>query len=166
MPVRAWESQGAGNTFDLEGPDAQAVTMPPAPAFGSDELTAEMGEVYVQALLRDVPFSAMSLGATTTAANKNKVQDLVDKLNQLDWFSGNTLLDADEITRFRVDLLPHTAFRGITPGDNIGPYISQFMLSGNRGINGNDNERDRADGLITYGAVSVDQRVRFCNAVS
>ena len=55
--VRAWESQGAGNTFDLEGPDAQAVTMPPAPVLGSNELIAEMGEVYVQALLRDVPFT-------------------------------------------------------------------------------------------------------------
>ena len=55
--LRAWESQGAGLTFDLEGPDAQAVTMPPAPAFGSDELTAEIGEVYAQALLRDVPFT-------------------------------------------------------------------------------------------------------------
>lgn len=28
--VRAWESQAAGLVFDLEGPDAQAVTMPPA----------------------------------------------------------------------------------------------------------------------------------------
>ena len=33
VKVRAWESQGAGNTFDLEGPDSQAVTMPPAPYF-------------------------------------------------------------------------------------------------------------------------------------
>ena len=29
--LRAWESQSAGLAFDLEGPDAQAVTMPPAP---------------------------------------------------------------------------------------------------------------------------------------
>ena len=44
--VRAWESESAGLALDLEGPDAQAVTMPPAPKLGSDELTAEMGEVY------------------------------------------------------------------------------------------------------------------------
>jgi hypothetical protein len=56
VPVRAWESQGAGNTFDLEGPDAQAVTMPPAPMADSPELIAEMAEVYEMALLRDVPF--------------------------------------------------------------------------------------------------------------
>ena len=45
VPVRAWESQGAGLTFDLQGPDAQAVTMPPAPTLGSAELAAEMLEV-------------------------------------------------------------------------------------------------------------------------
>ncbi|MDQ3584008.1 MAG: hypothetical protein M3495_21525 [Pseudomonadota bacterium] len=52
--VRAWESQGAGLTFDLEGPDAQAVTMPPCPSLDSQELIAEMGEVYWMALCRDV----------------------------------------------------------------------------------------------------------------
>jgi len=45
-PVRGWESSAAGLTFDLQGPDAQAVTMPPAPALGSEELIAEMAEVY------------------------------------------------------------------------------------------------------------------------
>ena len=55
--VRAWESQGAGLTFDLEGADAQAFTMPPAPSADSQELIAEMAEVYWMALARDVPFS-------------------------------------------------------------------------------------------------------------
>ena len=55
--VRAWESQGAGNTFDLEGPDAQAVTMPPAPRLDSQELIAEMAEGYWMAILRDIPFA-------------------------------------------------------------------------------------------------------------
>ena len=40
VEVRAWESQGAGLTFDLQGPDAQSVTMPPAPKLESAELTA------------------------------------------------------------------------------------------------------------------------------
>ena len=50
--VRAWESAGAGNVLELEGPDAQAVTMPPAPRFDGPELTAEVAEVYAMALLR------------------------------------------------------------------------------------------------------------------
>ncbi|MGH4011123.1 MAG: hypothetical protein ACRDTH_23685 [Pseudonocardiaceae bacterium] len=57
VPVRGWESQGAGLTFDLEGPDSQAVTMPPAPSLDSQELIAEMGEIYWMALCRDVPFA-------------------------------------------------------------------------------------------------------------
>ncbi|MEM7674042.1 MAG: bromoperoxidase, partial [Verrucomicrobiota bacterium] len=56
VKVRAWESQSAGLAFDLEGPDSQAVTMPPAPALGSDLLTLEMAEVYTCALLRDTSF--------------------------------------------------------------------------------------------------------------
>lgn len=57
VTVRGWESQGAGLTFDLEGPDAQAVTIPPAPTLDSQELVTEMLEVYQMALLRDVPFA-------------------------------------------------------------------------------------------------------------
>ncbi|KAG1649174.1 Vanadium-dependent bromoperoxidase [Nymphon striatum] len=60
--LRAWESQGIGHAFDLVGPDPQSVTMPPPPAVGSPELTAEMAEVYAQAILRDEPLSALRLG--------------------------------------------------------------------------------------------------------
>lgn len=159
VEVRAWESQGAGNTFDLEGPDAQAVTMSPAPAIGSDELIAEMGEVYVQALLRDKPFTQF---ANIDLAHP-QVEDLIGELNKLAWFdeANNTGLSLAELGRKRGQLTRQTAFRGITPGDDIGPYISQFMLVGNSGINGKDAERSVVDGLISYGAVSIDQRVRF-----
>ena len=43
VTVRAWESAGAGLTFDLEGPDAQSLTMPPAPRLDSAELAARDG---------------------------------------------------------------------------------------------------------------------------
>ena len=160
--IRAWESAGAGLTYDLEGPDAQSITMPPAPALGSAELTAEMAEVYAQALLRDTPFTAMSLGTTSQQADLDKVNNQVNQLNTLDWFSGADIpINAAESSRRRTNLTPHTAFRGITQGDNIGPYISQFLLAGNSGINGNDAEREVSEGLISYGAISADQRVRY-----
>jgi hypothetical protein len=60
VPARGWESQGAGSTFELEGPDPQAVTMPPAPALDSEELIAEMAELYWMALCRDIPFAQWS----------------------------------------------------------------------------------------------------------
>ena len=46
----------AGFAFDLEGPDAQAVTVPPAPRIDEPENSGEMGELYWMALLRDVTF--------------------------------------------------------------------------------------------------------------
>ncbi|MCB1876690.1 MAG: vanadium-dependent haloperoxidase [Chromatiales bacterium] len=57
--VRAWESSAGGLVEDLEGPDALAVTMPPAPTLDSPELAAEMGEVYLMALMRDIHFSQL-----------------------------------------------------------------------------------------------------------
>ncbi|MFC4634155.1 vanadium-dependent haloperoxidase [Dokdonia ponticola] len=184
--LRAWESQSAGLAFDLEGPDAQAVTMPPAPRLGSEELEGEMAEVYTQALLRDVPFHAFSNGVMgcgagldpkkdispnavlnafdTTLADVKKVKELTSRLQKLDWFNEKIPLklnEQEEIRRCdRFCPTPATGYRGITPGDDIGPYISQFLLVGNTGINGNDAERKTRDGLITYGGISVNQRVR------
>lgn len=162
--VRAWESAGAGLTFDLEGPDSEAVTMPPAPEIGSDELSAEMAEVYVQALLRDVPFSEIVSGKGVTSKDKQKVSKLVELLNDLPWFENQDccgLTDA-EASRKRGPFIPQTAFRGITPGDNVGPYISQFMLAGTGGINGGGDRDERKPdaGYVSYGAVTIDQRVR------
>lgn len=169
--VRAWESQGAGNTYDLEGPNAHAVTMPPAPVLGSDELIAEMAEVYAQALLRDVPFTDIvdcSGKVTCKPCNAGKtkpltVKDVFKELNKLTWFKSDDCcsLSTHEVSRKRGKLTGQTAFRGITPGDAIGPYISQFLLAGNQGINSRDTINKHSDGLISYGAVRADQRVRY-----
>ena len=171
VPVRAWESQGAGLTFDLEGPDAQAETMPPAPALGSDELAAEMAEVYAMALLRDVPFTEIvDLSGKYFNTIKDKeagkasgsVEEVVKLLNNLKWFNLTDCCDLTdaERSRLRGPFKGQTVFRGVTLGDDVGPYISQFFLAGNTGINGNDAERATTEGLVTYGAVNIDHRVR------
>lgn len=162
--VRAWESQAAGLVFDLEGPDAQAVTMPPAPALGSDELTAEMGEVYAQALLRDVPFSELDNCEERGKPNKH-VDELIGMLNDLPWFKRADCCDLTEAERGRMRgcFTRQTAFRGVTPGDDVGPYLSQFLLVGNAGLNtaGEKNpEHGPEEGYVTYGAIRIDQRVR------
>jgi hypothetical protein len=178
--VRAWESQAAGNTYDLEGPDAQSVTMPPAPALGSDELIAEMGEVYAQSLLRDVPFTEIvdcsgsvscypcdEKEGTYQKGGENphslSVIDVLNALNHLTWFKSDDCcgLSVAEVGRKRGKLTGQTAFRGITPGDNIGPYISQFLLAGNKGVNSKDAVNKNSDGLVSYGAIRADQRVRY-----
>lgn len=165
--VRAWESQGAGLTFDLEGPDAQAVTMPPCPSLDSQELIAEMGEVYWMALCRDVPFADWDGHSTINAARNS--------LKRLWWFRRDRLLNLNG----RTDTLPESLarrrilsedgtnpvsleklFRGVAPGEQVGPYLSQFLLLGNTGINNEDTVHGLSDGMIAYGAVRIDQRVR------
>ena len=194
VKLRAWESQSAGLVFELEGYDAQAVTMPPHPTLGSPELTAEMAEVYAQAFLRDIPFNALSAGILDSQylqdksqaipqngvvnqpvigqlkADKKDVKEylkITEELKKLDWFSKSDLsLNCQEKARRknRLHPTPSNAFRGITRGDDIGPYLSQFLLIGSKGINENDHERMIHDGQISFGAISVDQKVRVAKA--
>ena len=168
--VRAWESAGAGLVFDLEGPDAQALTMPPAPTLDDPELAVEIAEVYLQALLRDVHFSQLrdqsdSAGVSVDPACESvvNVDDAVRIFNRLliryrRFVSLNrNRLSKAQLRRFRSQVNRQNIFRGIAPGDDIGPYLSQFLLIGNKGIGGISAE---ADGFISYGAIRVDQRVR------
>ena len=168
--VRAWESAGAGLVFDLEGPDAQALTMPPAPTLDDPELAVEIAEVYLQALLRDVHFSQLrdqspSAGVTATPSCTSVVDvdeavrifnRLLIRYRRFVGLNGNRLSEAQR-RRFRSRVTRQNIFRGIAPGDNIGPYLSQFLLIGNTGIGDISAE---ADGFIRYGAIQVDQRVR------
>lgn len=176
VDLRAWEASAVGRTFDLEGPDALAVTMPPAPRLDSEELAAEMCEVYCQALLRDTHVSQLrnevkgqgAIDVRNEYENQREltgftIDQALDLMNQQAWFGKNSAdsgLTSAERDRLRPEQARGNAFRGLTPGDDVGPYISQFMLIGNSGINSNDRSRNLADGKITYGAIRIDQRVR------
>ncbi len=151
VDVRAWESAGAGLLFDLEGPDCQSVTMPPAPLIDSDELVAEVAEIYEMALLRDVPFVDFGCNPEVGAA--------IDRLNKLTWFQGTPLPLTDAArARRRGQLTAQTAFRGVDVGDTTGPYISQFLLRGTPELGG---DRDGVfDGLVAYGATAFTNKVR------
>jgi hypothetical protein len=101
----------AGLAFDMEGPDTHALLQPPAPAFASREQAAELSENYWMALLRDVPFSQYAVNATANAA----AADLTLYGND---FSGPKSGGA---------VTTATLFRGRTPGDLHGPFLSQFF---------------------------------------
>lgn len=159
VEYRSWESASAGLAFDLQGPDSWAVTMKPAPSIigDTDELTAEMGEVYAQALLRDVRFHVFYDGYQSNMLRKEKnyAKEVIDALGKLHFFNGND--------RKGNELDASNAFRGFTDADFKGPYISQFLLAGTAGL---DNKEDKSkefypnDGLIRYGGMTIDQRVR------
>jgi len=108
---RKFVNPQAGLAFDLQGPDSQHVMAPPPPAFASAEEAGEIGENYWMALARDVHFSDYESTQTTI--------DAAADLSQFSDFRGPK--DMGQIT-------PNTLFRGTTPGDLVGPYLSQFML--------------------------------------
>ncbi|MFN8397052.1 MAG: vanadium-dependent haloperoxidase [Bacteroidia bacterium] len=102
----------AGYAFDLEGGDAQSFAIPPAPAFNSAEVAAEMAELYWMALARDVCFNQYNTDPVISQA----VNDLRTMSDYRGHGSGTSQVTKDNV------------FRGFTPGDLAGPYVSQFLL--------------------------------------
>jgi hypothetical protein len=95
--------------FDLAGLDSAATSLDPPPAFSSARMATEMAEVYWLALTRDVPFREYETHPLVAAA-------IVDMNAFPEPLSGTGQ-----------KLAPATVFRGETPGDLIGPYLSQFL---------------------------------------
>ncbi|OFX05566.1 MAG: hypothetical protein A3E78_12385 [Alphaproteobacteria bacterium RIFCSPHIGHO2_12_FULL_63_12] len=96
----------AAYRYELTGVDGNGARIRPAPAFASAETAAEMAEVYWNALCRDVPFAAYGSSALVAAA--------VADLNAFTHKVGGSVSLGN-------------IFRGETPGDLAGPYISQFL---------------------------------------
>ncbi|HUG82381.1 MAG TPA: vanadium-dependent haloperoxidase, partial [Bryobacterales bacterium] len=120
----------ASMAFDLQGTDSHQLVIPPAPAFASAETAGEMVELYWQALLRDVPFTEYGWSSLATGA--------VTELSGLSDFRG---------PKQNGSVTPDTLFRGLTPGDLSGPYISQFLWK-----------------AVPFGAQFVEQRMRCTRA--
>lgn len=100
----------AAYAFVLEGADPHQFTLSAPPAFSSAETASEMIELYWQALTRDVPFSAYETHELTNAAAAD--------LTTCSDFHG---------PKVGGTVTPATLFRGVTPGDLVGPYLSQFL---------------------------------------
>lgn len=108
----------AGLAFDLQGPDSDALILAPAPRLDSAEMAAEMAELYWMALLRDVNFIDFGTG-NNTDAGPDTSNDAAQSLSAFADFHGPK--QGGTVT-------PATLFRGFTPGDLTGPYVSQFLL--------------------------------------
>jgi hypothetical protein len=108
--TRKLTSPQAGLAFDLEGPDAQSLTMPAPPAFASATMASEMLELYWMSMLRDVPFVEWEQNADINAA--------CDELAGVSAYEPNV--------RGR-SVTPANIFRGNASGDHVGPHISQFL---------------------------------------
>lgn len=100
----------AGLAFAMQGCDSHAIGMRPAPAFSSAEQAADAGENYWMSLTRDVPFGNYSENPLT--------QQAAGDLDRFSDFRG---------AKAGGHVTPATLFRGIGPGELVGPYISQFL---------------------------------------
>lgn len=101
----------AAYCFTLEGADAAALAIPAAPAFSSAQMAAEIAEDYWCALTRDVPFSQY--------ASDPLIAQAVADLSKFSDYRG---------PKVNGQVTPGVIFRGMTPGDLNGPYLSQFLL--------------------------------------
>ena len=130
----------AGLAYVLEGPDSRSQIIPPAPRMDSAEAAGEMVEDYWMALTRDVSFS--DYGADSI------IHDAATEMSGLSDFRGSK--ESGNVTT-------HALFRGNTPSDLKGPYLSQFLVLGSNAPKYNHSPED---GYIQYGTLVVDQRQR------
>ncbi|CEH28686.1 vanadium-dependent haloperoxidase [Aneurinibacillus migulanus] len=116
----------AAYAFDLAGPDSYHLGIIAPPPFSSAWEASEMAELYWQALTRDVPFADYGTNTLTIMAASD--------LSAFSKFKGPKVSGV---------VTTDTLFRGNTPGDLIGPYISQFLWKD-----------------IPFGATTIVQRYR------
>ena len=114
-----------GLTFDLEGTDSAkfgsapcpedqetVVVVPPAPALASAAYGTELIELYWASQLRDVPFTQYASDPIAARA--------AQEISRLPEYAGPRR--AGQVT-------PDLLFRGIFPGETMGPYMSQFFIT-------------------------------------
>jgi hypothetical protein len=98
----------AGLALDLEGTDSHQLVIGTPPSVASREIADAAVENYWMALCRDVNFTQYGHEPLSMAA--------ITELNSLPAFRGPK------------PVTPQNLFRGFTPGDVLGPYVSQFLL--------------------------------------
>ena len=102
-----------GLAFDLEGKDCFGFIQPPPPAFASRENAAEIAENYWMAVMRDIPYSQYQSNPIAAAAAAD-----------LNLFGADYKGAKDS----NGQVTPPVLFRGLTAGDKVGPYLSQFFF--------------------------------------
>lgn len=120
--TRKYVNPQAGLALEMLGPDPEHLAVVAAPAFNSAANVAEITENYWMALMRDIPFSAYSSHPLIgdAIADFEKTLSGGTKLRQ-ELFYRDAGASAEALTA-------QTLFRGVFPGERVGPHISQFLL--------------------------------------
>jgi len=121
--LRLFDDPQSACAFSLEGEDTSLYQMPPPPSVTSAEGAADMIEVYLKMVCRDVNFSDYGTGLNTDndghgGSLTNKAALVLDDLGAAYHGprNGGGHVDATVL------------FRGTGTGSLVGPYISQFLL--------------------------------------
>lgn len=171
----------AGIAFEMIGGDLASFYQPPAPAFSSAEIAAEIAENYWMALARDIGFHEYEthpltilasqdmskfsdfrgprfIPTTTRGAGTTPVPQGMDGSTDPGAYTmatqnGDEVLNLTGINsplpvapvrrRLAGPVTPSALFRGVAPGDMVGPYVSQFLF------------RD-----VPYGPETISRRVK------
>ncbi len=185
--IRQLVDPQAGVAFDLEGPDAPSAAtyrasltperMLVAPRFETPWLAADVGEVYLMALVRDVPLNRL----VGDSSSNPRITKAVELINQFTDYRGPVDATTQRVT-------PQTLFRGGNilsarrdsgnasdhVGELDGPHLSQFLLIGSRIDNMFPPQRlgggkgapsgsqgvqlRREDGQVVYGTLTINQK--------
>ena len=113
---RTMNGPQAGLAFDLEAPDNVQFGQPivlPAPLVAGDQTATELVEHYWGSLLRDVPFQRYDSSPLAAMA--------AAELSGLPSYPGPR--------NSRGQVTTELLFRGVFPGEALGPYVSQFFIT-------------------------------------
>jgi hypothetical protein len=113
--TRTLNGPQGGLAFDLEALDNVQFgqpQVPAAPGIASDQSATEMVEHYWASLLRDVAFTDYGSSSIAAAA-------AAELGSQPTYFGPRN--SSGQVT-------PNLLFRGIYPGETLGPYLSQFFI--------------------------------------
>jgi hypothetical protein len=133
----------AGLAYQLENVAVTQLAAPPAPALSSADAAAETVELYWASLVRDVPFINYGSDANIAAAisDLNARFKFYAGLPQYEivppgrparpeprGFPTQPLTPLGQIPGPSNNITLKTLFRGFTKGDQIGPFLSQFLI--------------------------------------
>ncbi|TIL65628.1 vanadium-dependent haloperoxidase [Mesorhizobium sp.] len=131
---RSFVNPLSGLGTDVCGLDPYDVAIPPAPPLSSDVAAKEMVELYWMAAVRDVHFANWGSNGDISAA--------INELNTLN-NAGNPFAEHYVGGVWTKTINPTTLFRGSAPGNDVGGYVSQFLIHD-----------------IPYGTLEIKQRQR------
>lgn len=134
---RPFTNPQAGLAYDMEGIDSHLLSIPPPYRFSDAGSIGEIAENYWLALCRDVPFILYGTGTGPDDAGggAKRTEQAAEDLSTYAVFDGPKV--GGKVTT-------DTLFRGLTAGDLVGPYLSQFLLLD-----------------VPYGAERLEQKIAF-----